>query len=63
MDVEKINECEQTTDICSNIPNSNCIDTINSYECICKSGYEMVDEMCDGYIELQYLYYILHRIY
>ena len=45
-----------------NVPNSDCNNTISSFDCICKSGYEMVDEKCNGYNKLQYLYYISYRI-
>ena len=48
---------------CSDVPNSDCIKTNTSYECKCNSGYEMIEGFCNGYNILQYLYYILHRIY
>ncbi|KAH9488615.1 hypothetical protein Btru_061287 [Bulinus truncatus] len=41
---EDVNECEIAPNPCP--ANSNCSNTIGSYECVCGNGYRMVDNFC-----------------
>ena len=42
--------------------NSYCFNYNSGYECKCATGYEKINDICEGYIITQYLYYILNFI-
>lgn len=45
-----IDECfeaaQNLTDICQDVENSQCINTIGSYNCSCVSGYQLIGAIC-----------------
>ena len=49
-----IDECHmaalQSTVLCTNL-NTQCVNTIGSFECVCVDGYELVDEECQRKID------------
>ena len=58
-----INECTRVFKICSKLTNSYCFNNNGSYECKCNTGYEKINDRCEGYNIAKYLYYILFFIY
>lgn len=52
-----MDECEQDLDDCDE--NSNCVDTLGSFECVCHIGYIKNDTQCIS--ELIFVHvYLLH---
>ena len=43
-----IDECTKRTDNCHRPTNATCIDTIGSFECVCKAGYDGNGTTCFG---------------
>ena len=44
-----INECSTDFKICSNLTNSYCFNNNGNYECKCNTGYEKINDICEGY--------------
>ena len=46
--ISDIDECSQTTDeeLCG--VNRQCMNTVGSYECVCATGYVLVNGTCEG---------------
>ena len=42
-----IDECSETTDKALCGVNSQCINTVGSYECVCATGYALVNGNCE----------------
>ena len=56
-----INECSKDFKICSMLTNSYCFNYNSSYECKCNTGYEKINDICEGYNITQYI--ILYIIF
>ena len=63
LDYLDINECSKDFKICSNLTNSHCFNNNSGFECKCNTGYEKINDKCEGYNITQYLYFILYFIY
>lgn len=46
VDVDECKSNNSDENICSHLENSKCVNTIGSYNCLCKNGYKMKDGKC-----------------
>ena len=52
--IKDINECDLDLDDCS--INANCDNTIGSYICTCKPGFDGTGDSCDGVFSFSFLF-------